>query len=85
MALCYRAIDPIADAPFTPKTNFQLADAIKDPEQAEYVPFGSDFEDVDAHSPVISRLLMYAEIHNYSDHRYGTFSAPTEMAPNTYR
>ena len=58
---------------------------MKDPEQAEYVPFGNDFEDIDAHSPVISRLLMYAEIHNYSDHGYGTFSAPTEMAPNTYR
>ena len=51
-------LHPIADAPSTPKANFQLADAIKDPEQAEYVPFGSDFEDVDAHSPVISRLLL---------------------------
>ena len=58
---------------------------MKDPEQAEYVPFGNDFEDIDAHSPVISRLLMYAEIHNYSDHGYGTFCTPTEMAPTTYR
>ena len=58
---------------------------MKDPEQAEYVPFGNDFEDIDAHSPVISRLLMYAESHNYSDHGYGTFSSPTEMAPYTYR
>ena len=58
---------------------------MKDPEQAEYVPFGDDFEDIDAHSPVISRLLMYAESHNYSDHGYGTFSSPTEMAPYTYR
>ena len=78
-------LDPIADAPSTPKTNFQLADAIKHPEKAKYVPFGNDFEDADAYGPVISRLLLYAEIHNYSDHGYGTFSAPTEMAPYTYR
>ena len=62
-----------------------MADAIKHPEQAAYVPFGGDFENADVYSPVISRLLMYAEIHNYSDHGYGTFSAPTEMAPYTYR
>ena len=34
-------LDPIADAPPTPKTNFQLADAIKQPKKAEFAPFGS--------------------------------------------
>ena len=34
-------LDPIADAPPTPKTNFQLADAIKQPKNAEFAPFGS--------------------------------------------
>ena len=76
-------LHPIADAPSTPKTNFQLADAIKRPDKAEYAPFGADFEDAGAYSPVISRLLFYAEIHNCSDHGYGTFSAPKEMAPYT--
>ena len=76
---------PIADAPSTPKTNFQLADAIKQPKNAELAPFGGDFEDTDAFSPVISRLLLYAEIHNCSDHGYGTFSAPKQMPPYTYR
>ena len=41
-------LHPIADAPSTPKTNFQLADAIKHSEKAEFVPFGSDFEDTGA-------------------------------------
>jgi len=78
-------LHPIADAPSTPKTNFQLADAIKHPDKAEYTPFGGDFEDAGAYSPVISRLLFYAEIHNCSDHGYGTFSAPKQMPPYTYR
>ena len=34
-------LDPIADAPPTPKTNFQLADAIKQSKSAEFAPFGS--------------------------------------------
>ena len=78
-------LDPIADAPSTPKTNFQLADAIKQPKNAEYAPFGGDFEDTHSYSPVISRLLFYAEIHNCSDHGYGTFSAPKQVPPYTYR
>ena len=61
-------LQPIADAPLTPKTNFQLADAIKHAAKAEYVPFGGDFEDADAYSPLISRLLLYAELHNDSKH-----------------
>ena len=76
-------LDPIADAPPTPKTNFQLADAIKQPKNAEFAPFGGDFEDTDSYSPVISRLLFYAEIHNCSDHGYGKFSAPKQMPPQT--
>ena len=63
-------LQPIADAPPTPKTNFQLADAIKHSAKAEYVPFGVDFEDADAYSPVITRLLAYAEIDNDSDNGY---------------
>ena len=78
-------LDPIADAPPTPKTNFQLADAIKQRKHAEYAPFGKDFEDTGAYSPIISRLLVYAEIHNCSDHAYGTFSTPQQMMPYTYR
>ena len=77
-------LHPIADAPSTPKTNFQLADAIKNCDKAEYAPFGSDFEDADAYSHVISRLLLYAEIHNYSDHGYGTFGTPKQLPPHTY-
>ena len=30
-------------------------------------------------------MLLYAEIHNCSDHGYGTFSAPKQMPPYTYR
>ena len=78
-------LDPIADAPATPKTSFQLAAAIKQPKTAEYAPFGCDFEDAGAYSLVISRLLFYAEIHNCSDHGYGTFGAPKQMPPYTYR
>ena len=78
-------LDPIADAPSTPKTNFQLADAIKQPKNAEYAPFGGDFEDTHSYSPVISRLLFYAETYNCSDHGYGTFSAPKQLPPYTYR
>ena len=55
-------LDPIPEAPATPKTRFQLADAIKQPKNAEYAPFGGDFENIDSYSPVISRLLFYAEI-----------------------
>ena len=74
-------LDSIAESPATPKTNFQLAAAIKKPKSAEYAPFGSDFEDQDAYSPIISRLLAYAEIHNCDDHDYGTFSTPRQMMP----
>ena len=78
-------LDPIPEARATPKTRFQLADAIKQPKLAEYAPFGCDFEDAGAYSPVISRLLLYAEIHQCSDHAYGTFSTPTEKMMYTYR
>ena len=78
-------LDPVADVPATPKTNFQLPDSIKKPNAAEYAPFGCDFEDAGAYSPVDSRLLVYAEIHNCSDHNYGTFSRPKQMLPFTYR
>ena len=78
-------LDPSVDLPPTPKTNFQLADAIKDAKKAEYAPYGRDFEDPDSYSPVVSRLLFYAEIHNCSDHGHGTFSTPKEMPPYTYR
>ena len=78
-------LDHIADAPVTPKTNFQLADAIKNLKAAEYAPFGYDFEDAGGYSPVISRLLFYAEIHNCSDNSYGTFSAPNQMPHYTYK
>ena len=61
-------LQTIADAPPTPKTNFQLADAIKHSVKAEYVPFGGDFEGPDAYNPLISRLLLYAELHNDSKH-----------------
>ena len=78
-------LDPIPEARATPKTRFQLADAIKQPKLAEYAPFGCDFEDAGARSPVISRLLVYAEIHNCNDHDYGAFSTPQQMMPYTYR
>ena len=78
-------MDPIEDAPPTPKTNFQLADAIKNPKSAGYAPFGHDFEDAGAYNPVITRLLLYAEIHNCKDHDYGTFSMPRREMPYTYR
>jgi len=46
-------LDPIADAPSTPKTNFQLADAIKQPKNAEYAPFGRDLKTL-AHTALLS-------------------------------
>jgi hypothetical protein len=52
---------------------------------AEHLPFGCDFEDPDAYSPTISRLLAYAEIHNGRDHNHGTFSTPRQTMPYTYR
>ena len=73
------------DAPPTPKTNFQLANAIKKLKSAECAPFGREFEDLGAYSPILSRLLVYAEIHNCDDHDYGTFSTPRRMMPYTYR
>ena len=78
-------LDAIEDAPLTPKTTYQLAVAIKHPTTRDYAPFGRDFEDLDAYSPIITRLLIYAEIHNYEDHTYGTFRAPREELPYTYR
>jgi hypothetical protein len=78
-------LDPIEDAPPTPKTNFQLADAIKQRQSAGFAPFGCDFEDAGAYSPMETRLLLYAEVHNCDDHDYGTFSTPREMMPYTYR
>ena len=78
-------LDPIPEARATPKTRFQLADAIKQPKLAEYAPFGCDFEDAGAYSPLISRLLLYAEIHKCSDHAYGTFTTPTDKMMYTYR
>ena len=77
-------IDAISESPPTPKTIFQLAAAIKQHSATEYLPFGCDFEDSDAYSPTISRLLLYAEIHNYKDHEYGTFSTPRQEMPYTY-
>ena len=73
-------LDPIEDAPPTPKTNFQLADAIKHPKTRDYAPFGHDFEDSGAYS-----LLVHAEIHNCKDHNYGSFSMPRQELPYTYR
>ena len=78
-------LDPIEDSPPTPKTNFQLAEAIRRPESAEYAPFGHDFEDTGAYSPLITRLLLYAEIHNCDDHDHGTFASPRQLMPYTYR
>ena len=78
-------LDPIADVQATPKTHFHLADAIKKSNGADCVPFGFDFEDTGAYSPVVSRLLLYAEIHNCSDHDFGTFSSPKTLMPYTYR
>ena len=62
-------LDPIADAPSTPKTNFQLADAIKQPKNAEYAPFGGDFEDTTA--------LLSADC---SSMQRSTIAATTAMA-----
>ncbi len=50
-------LDAIEAVSRTPKTNFQLATAIKDPKTAEYLPFGRDFEDLDVYGPTICRLL----------------------------
>ena len=80
-----KLLHPIEDSPPTPKTNFQLAAAIKKPNSAQYAPFGCDFEDPDVYSPIISRLFIYAEIHNCNDHDFGTFSTPHRMMPYTYR
>ena len=77
-------LDALEDAPPTPKTNSQLADAVKQPKSAVYAPCGRDFEDSDAYSPIISRLLLYADIHNCQDHEYGTFSMPRHALLYTY-
>lgn len=78
-------LDAIEESPPTPKTIFQLAAAIRQHSISEYLPFGSDFEDIDAYSPTISRLLAYAEIHDGCTHSHGTFSTPRQTLPYTYR
>jgi len=78
-------LDAIEESPPTPKTIFQLAAAIKQHSTSEYLPFGSDFEDIDAYSPIISRLLTYAEIHDGCTHSHGTFSTPRQTLPYNYR
>ena len=78
-------LDPIEDAPPTPKTILQLADAIRHLKTAQYAPFGCDFEDDGAYSPLVTRLLLYAEIHDCDDHGHGTFASPRQMMPYTYR
>ena len=77
-------LDAAEESPPTPKTTVQLALAIKNPKAAEYVPFGCDSEDGDEYSPTLSRLLVYAEIHNCDNHRHGTFSTPVLEMPYTY-
>ena len=83
MAFCYRAIGCYSRCASYTKDN--LPEAIRKPEAAEYAPFGRDFEDTDAYSPVISRMLFYAEISTCNDHGYGTFSAPKATPPYTHR
>jgi len=78
-------LDAIEESPPTPKTIVQLAAAIRQHSTSEYIPFGSDFEDIDAYSPTISRLLAYAEIHDGCAHSHGTFGTPRQTLPYTYR
>ena len=78
-------VDALEEAPATPRTTRQLADAIKKGSLAAYLPFGRDFEDTDGYSPVISRLLFYAEFHTTRNHRYGSFTNPKELPPLVHR
>ena len=78
-------LDAIEDSPPTPKTISQLATAMKHDSAAEYLPYGSDFEDPGAYSPTICRLLAHAEIHKCRGHDFGTFSQPRRQMPYTYR
>ena len=59
-------LHPIAEAPRTPKTNLQLALAIKQPKSAEYVPFGRDFEGTDACAPEATPPCTYKELQEVS-------------------
>ena len=61
-------VDALEDSPPTPRTTAQLANAIKKADHAQYLPFGKDFEDAEAYSPIISRLMFYAEFHTTSNH-----------------
>ena len=78
-------VDALEESPPTPRTTRQLADAIKKASYATYLPFGRDFEDTDGYSPVIARLLFYAEFHNVSNHPYGSFMVPKKLPPLLYR
>ena len=79
---CVHALE---ETPPTPRTTRQLANAIKTASSATYLPFGKDFEDADGYSPVIARLLFYAEFHTVNNHPYGSFMVPKELPPLLYR
>ena len=78
-------VDALEESPPTPKTTTQLAHSVKKPSSAQYIPFGKDFEDTGGYSPIIARLLFYAELHKTNILAYGSFTKPMQQAPYLYR
>ena len=79
-------LDAISEAPETPKTLSLFASSLQKKKLAQYLPFGTDFEDLDAYNCTQCRLLFFAEMHAYNEHQYGTFTKPrNENLLYTYR
>ena len=75
-------MSPVSKAP---KTLRQLRAALADADAFDGLPFANDLEDEFEHGPVVCRLLFFAEMSACIEKTdIGTFSAPTDAAPQVY-
>ena len=51
---------------------------------APHLPFAEDLEDGAGYGPIVSRLLFYAEMSASRNTSYGSYSKPSNRAPQTY-
>ena len=74
----------LAQSVATPKTLGQLRRALGDPLVASRLPFAADFEDEAGYGPIACRWLFYAEMFATVVNSFGSYSKPSEGAPQTY-
>ena len=77
-------VPPAGECGTTPKTLRQLQRDLADASAFACLPFANDLEDDDVYSPIVSRLLFFAELSAIGDDTCGTFSAPAWRAPQVY-